>query len=145
MKLVDRALLMAAQRGWKQSQFARLLGLSDSRFSRWKSGEGEPTASQLRDMARILRVSADMLLSEDDFVGDPVPEGATVYSMAEQQAILITAKSLGLSVEEAIRRLASTSPEAGSQPRKPEVAVPIAVQTLEYEEFPAKSRKPSKR
>ena len=135
MKVVDRALALAAQRGWRQSQFARMLGLADSRFSKWKAGEGEPNATQVRDIARVLRVSADVILAEGDLpaIGE---EKDGPLSVADQHAILLTVKSLGLTAEATIKLLHAGAPEPPD--RSPQVLRPAGVQTFETEYAPVK-------
>jgi transcriptional regulator with XRE-family HTH domain len=51
-----------------QRRFAKLLGISQSRLSRWEKGDGEPSVSTVKVLASIAQCSLDSLL--DDSVDD---------------------------------------------------------------------------
>lgn len=49
-----------------QAELAGLLGVAVNSLSNWERGEFEPTASKVREMARIFGCSADYLLGLTD-------------------------------------------------------------------------------
>ena len=62
MEMIERLLEILAQKGMKQGELERLAGLSANRISKWKDGQGEPTARQLFKICKILGVSPTWLV-----------------------------------------------------------------------------------
>ena len=70
MKLSEKIYRIRKARGYSQEQFGSMLGntttggVSRQSVSSWEKGENEPTLDNLRDIARVLNVSFDVLLDE---------------------------------------------------------------------------------
>jgi transcriptional regulator with XRE-family HTH domain len=60
-------------RGVQQKDLAAQMGLAKSTLSAWEGDHRRPDADQLRDLCRILHVSADVLLEREPFQLGPVP------------------------------------------------------------------------
>lgn len=58
-----------AERRMSQAELAGLVGLQDSRISRWENGDGNPSMAQGLRLARALGVSYDYLA--DDALDEP--------------------------------------------------------------------------
>lgn len=52
----DRVVALREERGWSQTQLAKLLGVSVPAMSQFESGAGEPSADTTVRMARLLSV-----------------------------------------------------------------------------------------
>ena len=50
------------KRGLSQKEFARLIGVSNSRVSNWEQGINRPDADLVADICRVLDVSPSLLL-----------------------------------------------------------------------------------
>lgn len=61
-------------RGVKQVDLALELNLARSTLSSWEADRRRPDADQLRELCRILHVSADVLLERRPFELGPMPE-----------------------------------------------------------------------
>ncbi|WP_422930871.1 helix-turn-helix domain-containing protein [Singulisphaera sp. PoT] len=72
MRLIDKALLVAMQKGLNQADLAKLLDIPPSRISEWKSAAqgSSPNLSQALNIARVLDVSLDWLADESK--GGPI-------------------------------------------------------------------------
>lgn len=62
-------------RGMQQQQLAGAMGVTRATMSLWENGKRTPSADQLRELCRILHVSADVLLERRPFELGPMPEG----------------------------------------------------------------------
>ena len=62
-------------RGVLQSDLAAQVGVRVGTLSSWEQGHTTPDANQLRELCRILHVSADVLLERVPFQLGPMPEG----------------------------------------------------------------------
>jgi transcriptional regulator with XRE-family HTH domain len=107
-------------RGIKQAAFERSTLLSENRISKWKNGQGEPSATEALRMARALRVSLEWLI--DDESDEPPREELT----AGDARLLWAVRALGLDAEEALRlidrgRAMPAAPKSPGAPQKPEV------------------------
>jgi transcriptional regulator with XRE-family HTH domain len=60
-----------------QDDLAKQLGVAVSTLSDWERDKREPPASMLRDLCRILHVSADVLLERAPFELGPMPAKET--------------------------------------------------------------------
>ena len=63
-------------RGVPQADLAQRLGAAVSTVSKWERDLTVPDATSLRDICRILHVSADVLLERVPFQLGPMPEKA---------------------------------------------------------------------
>ena len=61
----------------KQQDLATLMGVSRSTMNLWEKGHRIPDADQLREICRILHVSADVLLERVPFQLGPMPKSET--------------------------------------------------------------------
>lgn len=50
---------LRTERGWSQAELAHRVGVAPSTIYNWESGRFEPRATQLRDLATVLRVTMD--------------------------------------------------------------------------------------
>jgi len=68
--VAERLRLLRQRAGLEQAALAEALGRDVSTISRWerRSGTGEPSASEIRTLTRVLRCSADELLGLVDLV-----------------------------------------------------------------------------
>lgn len=57
-----------------QRDLAAHLGVAVSTLSAWEKGHRVPDADQLRELCRILHVSADVLLEREPFQLGPMPD-----------------------------------------------------------------------
>jgi transcriptional regulator with XRE-family HTH domain len=63
------------EKGLDQDELEQLAGLAKNRISKWKGGQGEPTASQALRMSRVLDVP--LLYLVDDELNDVPPPDLT--------------------------------------------------------------------
>ncbi len=103
--MVQKLTDMLELRGIKQAAFERSVFLSENRISKWKKGQGEPSASEALRMARALGVSVEWLI-DDAGETAPAPELSEL-----DRAVIDLVHALGLEKGEALRRLASPSPQ----------------------------------
>lgn len=71
MKLGEKILSARKKAGLSQVDLADALGVSRQSVSKWETGEANPEIGKLPELARLLDVSTDWLLSEED---EPVRE-----------------------------------------------------------------------
>lgn len=112
--MVDKIVLLADRKGWNQGEFEALAKLPQARISKWKKGEGEPTARQALRMAHLLGVSVDYLV--DDLQEEP-SHSFTATTEAERTALDMV-RELGLTKGDVIRLLSGRGPlgRPGSRP-----------------------------
>ena len=72
MKLGEKIVSARKKAGLSQVDLADALGVSRQSVSKWETGEANPEIGKLPELARLLGVSADWLLSEKD---EPEAEG----------------------------------------------------------------------
>jgi transcriptional regulator with XRE-family HTH domain len=99
MTMLEKIILLLDEKGWSQTALERATGLSRDRISKWKNGQGEPTARNARDIARVLGVPVDYLVDEGRTEREERP-----LSEAEATALKLV-RTLELREEEVIRRL----------------------------------------
>lgn len=63
--MVEKIEALFLKEGFTQGQFEVVAKLPGGRFSKWKSGKGEPSATQALRMSRLLRVPLDYLAEKD--------------------------------------------------------------------------------
>jgi transcriptional regulator with XRE-family HTH domain len=84
--LVDRLSTAIAERT-TQAELARALGISTAAVAQWMGGKGQAGWLRLRDVCRVLGVSADYLLGLSD---DPRPRtGAEASSFGADLVIRV--------------------------------------------------------
>lgn len=89
-----------ASKGIRQGELAAMVGVLPARISKWKSGEGEPTARQALRIARALDLPLEYLVDDD---ADELPEAK---DSTEETQILDLYRALGLTKDEALRAFA---------------------------------------
>lgn len=95
-------------RGISQTAFERTAILSANRISKWKNGQGEPSASEALRIARALGVSVEWLI--DDGKDYPAPPESVEW----ERSVLDLIQALGLDKQEALRRLAGVISPPGA-------------------------------
>jgi len=66
MDIINRILKLSKEKGIKEQDLCRFLGLSNSGIYHWKNGKGEPSATQIIKLAECLEVSENYLLKGED-------------------------------------------------------------------------------
>jgi transcriptional regulator with XRE-family HTH domain len=64
MGTIARIVRLLDERGMSAAELERRSGLATNRVSKWKGGAGVPTTRQLADIARVLGVEVERLLSD---------------------------------------------------------------------------------
>ena len=123
-------LIDAKKLNW--AELARLIGVQDSRISKWRSGTGEVDRNQLLRIAKVLETSTDYLA--DDSLDEP---RVTHYLADDERAVLQVYRALRPQIDEAraIRALSAAS-NAGiaDEQRRPIVGHPVDPETGEATE-----------
>jgi transcriptional regulator with XRE-family HTH domain len=101
MDVLERILEIAESRGLGQLELERLAGLPTNRISKYKSGQGRLTVEHAARMASVLGVSLDTL--------SPPPPAAPLPD-DDAELLLRVWKALGISADEAVRRLSAGGP-----------------------------------
>lgn len=65
-----------ASRGWTQSELARMLNIDVAAVNAWANGKRDPGASTVRDIAAVLRTTADNLLAVNAALATPAAPAA---------------------------------------------------------------------
>lgn len=65
MTLSDKIMTLRRQKGWSQEELADRLGVSRQAVSKWESGAAQPELGKVAELARLLGVRVDDLLSDD--------------------------------------------------------------------------------
>lgn len=117
--MLDKIVSLAKQKGISQAALERRAGLPQHRISKWVQGQGQPSAAAALAIARLLDVSLDYLVDDDQ---DRPSTGLsrddlTILRMARQ-----------LDPEEAIRRLMAPEKVVGEHLGRP--IVPSVVTTI---------------
>lgn len=108
-RAIERAKAMDLQEG-DLADMASTGGktVDPSRISKWKRGEGRPYLDQVMGIAEGLGVSLDYLLADDmPWLDDAAKTGVGPEVSRETYAVMKVVRAMGLSTEEAIRRLAT--------------------------------------
>lgn len=82
MELRDRLAALRMERGMRQSDLARELGVTRQTVSRWEQGLMTPSTDRLIDVARVFHMSLDELVNG----GPPAPEGVEAPPPADGEA-----------------------------------------------------------
>lgn len=104
MGFAVKVRMLLAEKRYSQGDLARALGTSQTKVSRWLTTSTPPKPEHLLAIARIFGVTADYLIDDTQDTFSREPE-----IRAEDQAVLAVVHALGLSADEAIRRLAATT------------------------------------
>ncbi|MBO4838068.1 MAG: helix-turn-helix transcriptional regulator [Lachnospiraceae bacterium] len=75
MKLCDKIQTARKRAGLSQVDLADAMGVSRQSVSKWETGESNPDIGKLAQLAKVLNVSADWLLSEEEDLPDK-PDGS---------------------------------------------------------------------
>lgn len=94
------------RKGLNWADLARLIGVKDSRISKWRSGTGEVDRRQLLRIAKVLETSADYLA--DDSLEEP---GMLLQLADDERALLQVYRALRPQLDQAraIRALSAAS------------------------------------
>lgn len=65
MTLSDKIMTLRRQKGWSQEELADRLGVSRQAVSKWESGTAQPELGKVTELARLLGVRVDDLLSDE--------------------------------------------------------------------------------
>lgn len=121
MKWLHRAIERTKALDLQEGDLAEMASTAEksvdaSRISKWKKGEGRPYLDQVMGIAKGLGVSLDYLLVDDmPWLDDAEKAGVGPEVGRETFAIMKVVRAMGLSTEEAIRRLAQPEPTPGEQ------------------------------
>ncbi len=85
MKLPDKILTLRKQNGMSQEELADKLDVSRQAVSRWENGSAQPDASNLLQISKLFRVSADYLLNDDYESDSDIPAVQNTARRADQQ------------------------------------------------------------
>lgn len=102
MKMIEKIDQLLTARNMSQATLEQLVGLSQNRITKWKAGQGEPTARQAYRIAEVFGVSVGWLISDEDHDKPVVADGLN----EDERAVLDVYRALKLDRHEAIRRLA---------------------------------------
>jgi transcriptional regulator with XRE-family HTH domain len=90
---IDRIL---RDRRWSQADLQRAAGLAETRMSKWRAGQGEPSASQALRIARAINVPLEWLVNDE--APDEPPAAAEPAGVALSdldRAVLDVARRVG--------------------------------------------------
>ena len=68
MELSEKLLTLRKQKGWTQEELAEALYVSRTAISKWESGRGYPSIDSLKAISKLLSVSIDELLSNEELI-----------------------------------------------------------------------------
>lgn len=71
--MVEKLELALIEKGWTQSALEKAAMLSPNRISKWKGGQGEPTARQALRMAQLLELPVAYLIDDDQAQPEATP------------------------------------------------------------------------
>ena len=103
MTIGDRLDMLMRQRKMSSPALAGRLEISDETVRRWRAGKTEPTASHIAAIAKIFGTTTDWLVTgREPQTGGLDDDSATILRLW---------RALGISADEAIRRLADIRQE----------------------------------
>ena len=85
MKLSDKILKFRKQSGMSQEELAQKLNVSRQTISRWEIGSAQPDASNLLQLSKLFRVTADYLINEDYENDNDVPAVRNIEVQAKKK------------------------------------------------------------
>lgn len=111
--MIEKILKAIERRGIDQKDLAECIHVPRNRISKWKGGQGEPTARQIYDIAKALEIPVLYFL--DDAIAEPedVP-----FTSEDERLILRVFRAAKISadtVAEAIVSLARSGPPVPTQ------------------------------
>ena len=65
MKLSEKIVKLRKTNGWSQELLAEKLDVSRQAVSRWESGTAQPDASNILQLSKLFKVTADYLLNDE--------------------------------------------------------------------------------
>lgn len=81
--LSSKILNLRKQNGLSQEELAEKLGVSRQAVSRWEAGSTQPDASNLLQLSKLFRVTADYLLNDDCQSEQEIPAVKSTASSAK--------------------------------------------------------------
>lgn len=66
MTFGERLVEARENKGYKQNEFAELVGITPTRLNYWEKDKREPDVSMIKKMSLLLEVSCDWLIGNDD-------------------------------------------------------------------------------
>lgn len=84
MKIGKRIEKLRIEKGYNQSQLARLVKLKAPAISQYESGKRMPSVTALFKLARVLETTADHLINGSDEINDPNSEMLILYENLSQ-------------------------------------------------------------
>lgn len=94
MNLSEKILKLRKENGMSQEELAEKLNVSRQSISRWENGSAQPDASNLSQLTKIFKVTADYLINDEYENDTDVP----IIKNIEMQAKNKMAKILGVCV-----------------------------------------------
>ena len=90
MSFAKRLIALREAKGWSQYDIAERLNIKRPRYNAWEQGLSKPRADLLNNLAALLEVSTDYLLSGDQGAGSepPTPEWATAKDKRDLKRII---------------------------------------------------------
>lgn len=112
MTLIEKIDKELRRLGITQKDFEARALISQNRMSKWKSGQGEPTAGQLLRISRLLNLPMEYLA--DDEADSTYPPSAGTAGLAEdERTVLAVYRALRLTQDDAIRGLSLVANQSG--------------------------------
>lgn len=85
MRLSDKILKLRKQNGMSQEELAAKLNVSRQTISRWEIGSAQPDASNLLQLSKLFRVTADYLINEGYANDNDVPAVKNIEVQAKKK------------------------------------------------------------
>lgn len=85
MRLSDKIFKLRKQSGMSQEELAAKLNVSRQTISRWEIGSAQPDASNLLQLSKLFRVTADYLINEEYANDNDVPAVKNIEVQAKKK------------------------------------------------------------
>lgn len=85
MRLSDKILKLRKQNGMSQEELAAKLNVSRQTISRWEIGSAQPDASNLLQLSKLFRVTADYLINDGYENDNDVPAVKNIEVQAKKK------------------------------------------------------------
>jgi transcriptional regulator with XRE-family HTH domain len=119
----EKIVARRAELKMSQSDLGKAVGLHQSRIARWEGGDGMPSMIQGRDICRALQISYDYLV-DDSLTEPPLP------ALSGGEMFLVDViRGLGISRDDALKRLATPLIVTGPVIPGPAFDVPFSDKT----------------
>lgn len=89
MKLSEKIVALRKSGGMSQEALAEKLSVSRQAISRWEMGSAMPDASNILQLSRLFRVTADYLLNDEYESDDDLPQIRTVKTDGIRQCMIL--------------------------------------------------------